>query len=644
MICSIRTRMILAIGVPLLVVYLAILGMECHLGKKEALDRMRDYLRVLTSGRACNVDVQFSSAAQVVRTTMDMLSLGGKPTEDQIVNILRRNISRNARIFGMCMAYDVGKYKADRKLFAPYVWREPSGQGLGVTKIEPESGGYDYTQREWFAEPKRLGRPIWGEPYFDDGAGNVMMCTYSVPFYRQGEFTGVATADVSVETIRQELSKIEIGGGYCAIISAAGTFISHPDESLVMKESLFHLAETYHYPVLGELARAMIEGKQGTQRIYDHRTKEHVWVAYAPIHTTGWSLMAVIAEDQVMMPVYDRLMRNVGILVAGLVVIGVILVFMSVHITHPIGRLTRVTKELAGGNLDVRVEGIHSHDEIEQLAITFNKMVGDLKESVDARVREESARKAVERELKVAREIQTSLLPRDFPPFPDRKEFTLHAINEPAKFIAGDFFDFFFINDEILAVVMADVSGKGVPAAMFMAVARTAIRSFTVPGKMPAEILKHVNDVMVRDNDNMMFVTVFYGFYNIRTGELVFANAGHNPPYVLRSGGGLDTLKPTGPILSVLDDAQYTNDRTVVHPGDALVLFTDGVTEAERNDELYGEPRFEKLLLSIAQHPVGQICQEVIDAVVEYGGSELRDDVTILALRRTQERFVENSS
>lgn len=634
MIYSIRTKMILAIGLPLLAVYLGMLGMEYRLGKRETLGRMGEYLRAVTSGRACRVDERFSSIAQVVRTTVDLLSLGNKPTEDQIVKILRQNISKKPGIFGMCLAYDAGAYEQGLRFFAPYVYRDSSGKGLNVTRIEPATGGYDYLQREWFTLAKGLKKPVWGEPYFDEGAGNVMMCTYSVPFYRQGEFTGVATADVSVEKIRQELENFQMDRGYCAIVSARGRFISHPEKTRVMKESLFSLAEQYHNAEFEQLGQEIIAGRQGIRRIYDPGMQEPVWVAYAPIQTTGWSLLAVMEEDEVMAPVHHRLMRELGILVAGLVAIVGIIVFVSVHITRPIGRLTRGARELAGGNMDVRVEGISSHDEIGDLAGTFNTMVSDLKANMDARVREESARKAVESELKVARAIQASLLPRIFPPFPDRKEFTLHAVNEPAKFMAGDFFDFFFVSEEVLAVVMADVSGKGVPAAMFMAVARTAIRSFTVPGKTPAEILKHVNDVMVRDNDNMMFVTVFYGFYNIRTGEVVYVNAGHNPPYVLRREGRLDTLQPTGPILSVLEDATYTHAQTRLEPGEVLVLFTDGVTEADREGELYGEERFETLLGSIADRPVENLCQEVIDAVVDYGGRELRDDVTVLALRR----------
>jgi len=282
----------------------------------------------------------------------------------------------------------------------------------------------------------------------------------------------------------------------------------------------------------------------------------------------------------------------------------------------------------------VKVSGVPRGDEIGRLAETFNTMVTELKANVEARIHEEAARKAVESELKVARGIQASLLPRIFPPFPDRKEFDLHAVNEPAKFIAGDFFDFFFINEDTLAVVMADVSGKGVPAAMFMAVARTAIRNFTVPGKSPAQILKHVNDVMAKDNDNSMFVTLFYAFYNVRTGGLTFANAGHNPPYILRREGGLDKLMPTGPILSVFDDAEYTDSHAAMNPGEVLVLFTDGVTEANKNGELYGEKRFEPLLLSLLNLKVETICQTIIDTVIDFGGRELGDDVTLLALRR----------
>lgn len=626
---SIRTKLIAAIGVPLVAVYLGMLALEYRLGKREALARMEAYLTAVTSNNARAMEVRFSTAAQVARTTAELLSLRPVTTREEVEAILRWNVAANEEIYGSSMAFEPGSFAAEGRFFAPYVCRD--GTGLRVTNIEPGQG-YDYTVWDWFLLPKLLGKSAWSDPYYDEGAGNVLMCTHSAPFYRAGKFWGVVGVDVSVARIRQAL--LSIDKGYCSIVSGTGTFISDPREELVMKESVFSLAEWHGSTELAALGREMLAGKRGVRRLTGVWSGEPMWVVYAPIPSTGWSMLSVVPEAAVLAPVYDRLARQLGVLLAGLVVLAGVILLVSITLTRPITRLAGVTRELAKGNLDAVVTGVTSRDEIGQLATTFNRMVADLKVNVAARVQEESARKAVESEVKVARAIQASLLPRRFPPFPERKEFDLHAVNEPAKIIAGDFFDFFFIDDDTLALVMADVSGKGVPAAMFMAVTRTAMRNFTAPGKTPGQILKQVNDVMTRDNDHDMFVTVFYGFYNVRTGDLDYANAGHNPPYVIRRGGGLDMLGPTGTILAAFEETEYMDRRVRLDPGDVLVLFTDGVTEANNGGPLYGTTAFERLLLDIGGQPVEEICQTVTRTVSEYSGHELRDDVTLLVLRR----------
>ena len=211
----------------------------------------------------------------------------------------------------------------------------------------------------------------------------------------------------------------------------------------------------------------------------------------------------------------------------------------------------------------------------------------------------------------------------------------MHALNRPAKFIAGDFFDFFFIDDHILSFVIADVSGKGISAAMFMAVARTMLRDNSLPSENPASVIKKVSDLLSQDNDKLMFVTMFYGHYDIRTGELRYVNAGHNPPYLIRKNGKMEELEPTGPLAAVFPDAKYTERTVYFEPDDLLVCFTDGVTEAYAADgELFGEDKLMKLLSGISTEPVGKICSLISEEVLKYSAGELKDDVTLLALRR----------
>jgi sigma-B regulation protein RsbU (phosphoserine phosphatase) len=419
------------------------------------------------------------------------------------------------------------------------------------------------------------------------------------------------------------------------ILSQSGTIVSHPRESLVMSESIFSLAEWYGLPELAELGREMIAGKFRVRRIPDFETGQPKWAVPVPVPSTGWSLAAIIPEERVLAPVNGRVNRQMCLLLAGLGVIILVVLVMSGWITRPLARLAAATREVARGNLDVRVTDIRSRDEIRQFADTFNRMLADLKSNVEARIRERAEREAVEKELQVARQIQSSLLPKVRPPYSERDEFSLYAVNEPARVTAGDFYDFWFVDDDRLAVVIADVSGKGLPAAMFMAVARTVIRNFSAAERAPAETLAIANRILMEDNEEQMFVTVFLGHYHVRTSELTYANGGHNPPLLARHGGQVESLGPsTGPPLAVWDDADYENQQIRLQPADLLLLYTDGVTEAHNEETgMFGEENLVRLLSQLHAAPLEEICRVLLDRVNDHRRQQAQDDVTLLALR-----------
>ena len=220
-------------------------------------------------------------------------------------------------------------------------------------------------------------------------------------------------------------------------------------------------------------------------------------------------------------------------------------------------------------------------------------------------------------------------------PADQQETFLLHAVNAPAKMVAGDFFDFFFVEENRLALVMADVAGKGIPAALYMAVARTKLRDFAVPGKTPAEIVTALNRRLAEDNERAMFLTLFLGLYDVETGELAYANAGHNPPYIVRGSNRLETLDPTGPVVAAFPQAEFRTEVRRLDPDDLLFTFTDGVTEAySQGGPLFGEERLERLLREIDSDSPEAVCEAIVDAVNEFSSGELKDDVTALALRR----------
>lgn len=242
----------------------------------------------------------------------------------------------------------------------------------------------------------------------------------------------------------------------------------------------------------------------------------------------------------------------------------------------------------------------------------------------------------VERELEIARQIQLSILPQRFPPFPDRKEFDVFARMLPARSVAGDFYDFFLIDDRRLGFVVGDVSGKGVPASIFMAVSRTILRATAVAGADPGDCLRRVNRLLYADNPSKLFVTLVYGILDVSTGDVTYAVGGHQPPYVLSNEGGPHPLENLGGIIvGAFPDAEYTTGATRLNPGDSLVLFTDGVTEAmDANHHLFGEQRLEDYLRQTNGTPLDRFVDGIVDAVRQFSeGMAQHDDITLLTLR-----------
>ena len=243
---------------------------------------------------------------------------------------------------------------------------------------------------------------------------------------------------------------------------------------------------------------------------------------------------------------------------------------------------------------------------------------------------------AIQQELGIAARIQQSILPRTFPPFPDREEFELYASMFAAKEVGGDFYDFFLIDEHRLGFVIADVSGKGVPAAIFIAVSRTLLRATALEKLPPGKCLEYVNAALSSDSDTTMFVTVFYGILHTDTGEVEFCIGGHNPPYLFSANGRVQVLDaPTHMLLGVLSDVPYETHRLKLEPGEGMFLFTDGVTEAmDANDVLYSEERLEEVLQKFRDRSADEMVREVVTDVRKHAGDAPQsDDITVLVLR-----------
>jgi len=245
---------------------------------------------------------------------------------------------------------------------------------------------------------------------------------------------------------------------------------------------------------------------------------------------------------------------------------------------------------------------------------------------------------AIQQDLVVARNIQQSILPKVFPPFPERNDFDIYAGMTPAKEVGGDFYDFFLIDKERLGLVIGDVSGKGIPAAIFMAVSRTLLKATAMKGLLPSECLAYVNNLLCLESTAAMFVTIFYGIFNTTTGELEYSNGGHNPPYIMKANGKVQPLEMAGGIaLGVMEEMSYVVDRIELQPGDGIFLYTDGVTEAfNAGGVMYTNQRLEQLLTGQNSQSIKAIVQQVFQDVSDFStGMEQSDDITILSMRRS---------
>ena len=635
---SIRTLLILSILLPLFVVYAISMTINIRNSRKDAIENVQILLREQINMRAALIEVRFSAAAQIPKTLAAEFSVMHVQSEEEVDTLIREVLKKFPRPIGSCVAFEPNVLREGIERFAPYVHRKALESAELFSIDLAKTYEKDYMTWDWYRIPKETGRPVWSEPYFDEGGGNALMCTYSVPFFRNDRFAGVITIDVGLDDLQEVMSQFVRKGERYYLLSATGRYVvaTDPGLDLAMKETIFSIAEKYRKPELAEAGRKMLQGKEGIlshNRVKDDR---RVWIAYAPLPVTGWTLKVAMDESQALAPVYASVRHTILHFLVEFTVILTVIVIVAGRLTVPIKRLAEFARKIAAGDLNAHVGNIRFAKELDQLAHAFDKMVDDLKSNIERRINEEAARQTVESELKAARRIQVSLLPRIFPPFPDHREFDLYAMNQPATFIAGDFFDYFFIAPKTLAFVMADVSGHGIPAAIFMAVSRTAIRNCAVSERSPREIIDRINRLLNVDNDDLMFVTLFYGHYAVQTGELTYVNAGHNPPYIVRKDGRLETLAATGPLVAAFEDGSF-GERTVrLENDDILVTFTDGITEAHstRNNVLYGEERLERLLHEIHGGTVEEICRQIQDDADRFAEHERHDDMTLLVLRR----------
>ena len=365
--------------------------------------------------------------------------------------------------------------------------------------------------------------------------------------------------------------------------------------------------------------------------------------ACSPIYDSSGEPVALLALDMTMDGMIDEMADTViGTLLSltffMLVCVGVFFIFAQRKLIHPIRQLTNAA-DLMIDNLekDVGYEAdIYTGDEIQELAESFEKMDTELREYIKENSRITAEKERLGAELDMARNIQASQLPNVFPPFPDRGEFDIYASMTPAKEVGGDFYDFFFIDDDHLGIVIADVSGKGVPAALFMMISKMLIHNYAMLGQSPAEVLENANAAICENNTERMFVTVWFGILELSTGKVVSGNAGHEYPVIRQPDGSFELIKDKHDfVLGGIKKKKYREQEFTLGRGGTLFVYTDGVPEAtDANEELFGTARLIEALNADSGASPEQLLKNVHTAVNDFVGDAPQfDDLTMLAVR-----------
>ena len=495
---------------------------------------------------------------------------------DSLYRVTQRIVADNPAVVGSAIAL-VPDYYKDIHLLAPYTARRLGTYEPVTMSLAGEE--YNYPEQEWFKKGLENEQGYWSEPYVDEGGGDILMTTFSLPIKdASGRTAAVLTADLSLDWLSDLVGSVKVyPNAYSMMISRSGQFLVCPVETLVMHQTIQEVTNSLEdTSMMNSLSRSMLNGESGNQTIRYKGATSYVY--FSPMERTGWSMSIVIPENEIFGSI-----RRAGALVSFLQLLGLVMLVLIIR------------------------------------AVILNTL----------KFREvDDKKKRMEGELHIANAIQMAMIPKASAGGAENEDADLSASITPAKEVGGDFYDYYF-RDQKLFFCIGDVSGKGVPAALVMAVSRSLFRTISAHESSPKRLITAMNDFMSETNDNNMFVTLFCGILDLTNGRLRYCNAGHNPPIILTNSIQPLPVLPNLP-LGVMQGMCYEEQEVILHYDDALFLYTDGLTEAENPEhELFGEERMKAVLHT--RRDVQDQLDAMQQAVAEFVGTAPKsDDLTMM--------------
>lgn len=632
---SLAFKMSFYLLVSTIFIFLIILFFNYNISQNIIIRNLKQYTIEIKKATVNSIDDVFHRNQNFGQNFKELLE-GTNLTKNELYRFMYDAVQSNEYVYGCSVMFEPYSFIKDSMYYAPCFYNVDSA----VTRFSLEGFNTDYFSKGGYQRAKQSRGSFWSQPYTDTINGKeTMLTSYSIPFYYPikdtSKFRGVISVNISLDWLKNYLSKIKpFETGYLILISDNGSVISHPDEYFNKDDNIFELKDYKGQDYLKSI-KNIINRNDTNFEVHNSKINESGRLFLWHLNSCDWVMIMYVPDKELYKDFYTLFYGLIGISLLGFIVLILVTIIISRNFIRPIKNLAEITHEIGTGNFNISLPEIKTKDEIGILNSAINKMQDSLKLYVKDIQETTSARERIERELQIARDIQMGIIPKKFPPFPNIRSFDIYAHLEQARDVGGDLYDFFMIDHDHLCFAIGDVSGKGVPAALFMAITRTVLRAKAALHHSPKDIISSMNRSISSENDNFMFITFAVGVLDIFSGDLEYCSAGHNPPYLYHVDGDFELLKVKVNIPLGIDyDYSFASNKFKLEDGDKFFIYTDGVTEAMNNKGNFFND--DKLLKSLSMHKMEGVT-EIIRGVKKdihsfIHGTPQSDDIAMLVL------------
>lgn len=621
---SLAYQLISFVFVAMLLIFFASYLVTRIIYKKIILDTQLQNMRHLAHERVHQLDGFMETVSTAAKISLELIYNKGV-NDSAFEEHLRSTLISNPGIYSICYLYHP---EAGNKPISYYYYRGKHYRSIIETDY--------YRFSDWYQIPTISGKAQWIEPWYDtDGRGGQLV-SYCLPIYQKGKSVGVLRYDVTLEYLRHLPNTCMISDNLDSfVLSSTGTLITFKDPALVMNHTLFSLAQENNSEDLYDLGTAMINGEIGNMFIGDNSPLGQHWVSYFPLVNNHWSIGVAIRKEDIMSTL--RLIMWIQLITSTLIFLSVsgIIYGRLIKVSKPLKSLANAATKIGAGDFDASLPSLGQNLEINELTQAFTSMQRSLKDYIqNLRITTEEKEK-IRGDVIYASEIQTKLIPKNTEHPYNIKELRAYGILEPAADIGGDLYDYFVIDENHFCFVIADVLGKGIVAAMSMAMISTFLPSIAPYHKRSSELLSKLNSFLCRNNVEANFVTITLGVLNFKTGELEYSNCGHVPLLIRKIDRRLMRYSEThATALGVFEGITIESSTIKLDVGDEIILFTDGITEAQNTkEEFLGMEGLEQIIDKLSNPNPERNANYILDSVKTFAaGSSHKDDITLLLI------------